>query len=156
MKMEKIEIQENYWIEQTARICGDVTVGCADAAGVLEKALASADWLKTQHRELTQLTLRLDSDIADVTKSTHEAQNLSEAAITKLMSGTGTIEISMERFAEMIALVESLGTHITGFAAAMEQVKRVSQSIDTIARTTNMLALNAAILLPSPSTNRSA
>lgn len=145
MKMEKIEIQENYWIEQTARICGDVTVGCADAAGVLEKALASADWLKTQHRELTQLTLRLDSDIADVTKSTHEAQNLSEAAITKLMSGTVTIEISMERFAEMIALVESLGTHITGFAAAMEQVKRVSQSIDTIARTTNMLALNAAI-----------
>jgi methyl-accepting chemotaxis protein len=39
----------------------------------------------------------------------------------------------------------SLGSHITGFAAAMEQVKWVSQSIDSIARTTNMLALNAAI-----------
>ena len=145
MKMEKIEVQENHWIEETARICGDVTVGCAETAGVLEKALASADWLKSQHSELSELTLRLDTDIADVTKATSEAQNLSESAVTKLMSGTGTIEISMERFAEMIALVESLGTHITGFAAAMEQVKRVSQSIDTIARTTNMLALNAAI-----------
>ena len=145
MKMEKIEIQENHWIEQTAQICGDVTVGCAETAGVLEKALASADWLKLRHGELTELTLRLDADIADVTKATSEAQNLSEAAVTKLMTGTDTIEISMERFGEMISLVESLGNHITGFATAMEQVKRVSQSIDTIARTTNMLALNAAI-----------
>lgn len=145
MKMEKIEIQENHWIEQTAQICGDVTVGCAETAGVLEKALASADWLKLRHGELSELTLRLDADIADVTKATSEAQNLSEAAVTKLMTGTDTIEISMERFGEMISLVESLGNHITGFATAMEQVKRVSQSIDTIARTTNMLALNAAI-----------
>ena len=145
MKMEKIEIQENHWIEQTAQICGDVTVGCAETAGVLEKALASADWLKLRHGELTELTRRLDADIADVTKATSEAQNLSEAAVTKLMTGTDTIEISMERFGEMISLVESLGNHITGFATAMEQVKRVSQSIDTIARTTNMLALNAAI-----------
>ena len=145
MKMEKIEIQQNHWIEQTARICGDVTLGCADTAGLLERALASADWLKAQHTELTELTLQLDTDIASVAVATSEAQSLSEAAITKLKSGTGTVEISMARFADMIALVESLGTHITGFAAAMEQVKRVSQSIDTIARTTNMLALNAAI-----------
>ena len=145
MKMEKIEVQNNYWIEQTARICGDVTVGASDAAGVLEKALASADWLKSRHEELTELTLRLDSDIADVTKATSDAQSLSEAAVTKLMSGTDTIEISMARFADMISLIENLGRHITGFASAMEQVKRVSQSIDTIARTTNMLALNAAI-----------
>jgi methyl-accepting chemotaxis protein len=145
MKMEKIELQENHWIEETARICGDVTVGCAEAAGVLEKALTSADWLKSQHNKLTELTLRLDNDIADVTQATSEAQNLSDSAVSKLMSGTSTIEMSMERFAKMISLIESLGAHITGFAAAMEQVKRVSQTIDTIARTTNMLALNAAI-----------
>ncbi len=145
MKMEKIEIQENHWIEETARICGDVTVGCTETGGVLAKALASADWLKSRHGELTELTMRLDADIADVTEATSEAQNLSEAAVAKLMSGTETIEVSMERFAGMIALIESLGVHITGFASAMAQVKTVSQSIDTIARTTNMLALNAAI-----------
>ena len=145
MKMEKIGIHENHWVANTARTCGDVSVGCADVAGVLDKALASADWLKLRHGELSELTLRLDTDIADVTQATSEAQSLSEAAVTKLRSGAKTIEMSMERFAEMILLVESLGTHITGFAAAMEQVKRVSQSIDTIARTTNMLALNAAI-----------
>lgn len=145
MKMEKIEIQDNHWIKETARICGDVTVGCSETAGILEKGLASADWLKTKNGELTELTLRLDSDIAEVAQATSDARSLSDSAITKLKGGAETIEVSMTRFSDMITLIESLGTHITGFAAAMEQVKRVSQSIDTIARTTNMLALNAAI-----------
>ncbi len=145
MKMEKIEVQDNGWIKETARMCGDVTVGCSDTAGILEKGLESAGFLKTKYGELTELTLRLDSDIAGVTQATSDARSLSEAAITKLNGGAETIGISMARFSEMIALIETLGTHITGFASAMEQVKRVSQSIDTIARTTNMLALNAAI-----------
>lgn len=145
MKMEKIEIADNSWIKNAARMCGDVTVGCSDTAGILENALASADFLKAKYSGLTELTLRLDSDIAGVTQATSEARSLSEAALTKLDSGAETIGVSMVRFAEMISLIETLGTHITGFAAAMEQVKRVSQSIDTIARTTNMLALNAAI-----------
>lgn len=145
MKMEKIEIQDNHWIKETARICGDVTVGCSETAGILEKGMNSADFLKSKYSELAELTLRLDSDIAEVTQATSEAHSLSESAITKLNGGAETIGISMTRFSAMIGLIESLGSHITGFASAMEQVKRVSQSIDRIARTTNMLALNAAI-----------
>ena len=145
MKMDKIAVPENQWIRETARICGDVTVGCAEAAGVLEVALDSADWLKSRHAELTELTLRLDSDIAEVTQATSEASALSEAAVSRLMGGNDTVKMSLESFSALVDLIGSLGTHITGFAAAMEQVKRVSQSIDTIARTTNMLALNAAI-----------
>lgn len=143
--MEKIEAGERHWIEDAARICGDVAVGCSETAGTLEKGLASADFLKAKYGELSGLTQRLESDIAEVTQATSEARSLSESATTKLRGGADTIQISMVRFAEMIELIESLGAHITGFAAAMEQVKRVSQSIDTIARTTNMLALNAAI-----------
>ncbi len=145
MKMEKIEIQDNNWIKDAARMCGDVTVGCSDTAGILEKGLESADFLKAKYADLTELTLRLDNDIAEVTQATSDARSLSESAIIQLNGGAETISISMTRFADLIALIESLGQHITGFAAAMDQVKRVSQTIDTIARTTNMLALNAAI-----------
>lgn len=145
MKMDKIEIPENQWVRETSRICGDVTVGCAEAAGVLEEAMQSADWLKSRHSELTALTARLDSDIAAVTNATSEASALSEAAVSRLMGGNDTVKMSLASFSALVDLIGNLGTHITGFAAAMEQVKRVSQSIDTIARTTNMLALNAAI-----------
>jgi methyl-accepting chemotaxis protein len=77
--------------------------------------------------------------------ATSEAKSLSDSACEKLKSSNQTIQLSMESFSEMIVLIDHLGTHITSFASAMEQVKRVSQTIDTIARTTNMLALNAAI-----------
>ena len=145
MKMEKVEVQQNDWIEQTARICGDVTVGCADTAGILESAIQSGASLKKNQSELSEISKKLDSDIADVARATAEAQKLSESAREKLEMGSDTISLSIETFSELLALVDRLGVHITGFAAAMEQVKRVSQSIDTIARTTNMLALNAAI-----------
>ena len=145
MKMEKIALSENHWIHETAQICGEVTVGCAEAAGVLEQALQSADWLKARHGEMTELTQALDADIAEVALATRDARNLAEAAVAKLKTGHETVQLSLASFSELISLIMSLGSHITGFAAAMEQVKRVSQSIDSIARTTNMLALNAAI-----------
>ena len=145
MKMEKVALSENHWIHETAQICGEVTVGCAEAAGVLEQALQSADWLKARHGEMTELTQALDADIAEVAQATRDARNLAEAAVAKLKTGHDTVQLSLASFSDLISLIMSLGSHITGFAAAMEQVKRVSQSIDSIARTTNMLALNAAI-----------
>jgi methyl-accepting chemotaxis protein len=145
MKMEKVALSENHWIHETAQICGEVTVGCAEAAGVLEQALQSADWLKARHGEMTELTQALDADIAEVAQATRDARILAEAAVAKLKTGHETVQLSLASFSELISLIMSLGSHITGFAAAMEQVKRVSQSIDSIARTTNMLALNAAI-----------
>jgi methyl-accepting chemotaxis protein len=145
MKMEKVALSENHWIHETAQICGEVTVGCAEAAGVLEQALQSADWLKARHGEMTELTQALDADIAEVALATRDARILAEAAVAKLKTGHDTVQLSLASFSELISLIMSLGSHITGFAAAMEQVKRVSQSIDSIARTTNMLALNAAI-----------
>ena len=145
MKMEKVALSENHWIHETAQICGEVTVVCAEAAGVLEQALQSADWLKARHGEMTELTQALDADIAEVAQATRDARILAEAAVAKLKTGHDTVQLSLASFSELISLIMSLGSHITGFAAAMEQVKRVSQSIDSIARTTNMLALNAAI-----------
>ena len=145
MKMEKVALSENHWIHETAQICGEVTVGCAEAACVLEQALQSADWLKARHGEMTELTQALDADIAEVAQATRDARILAEAAVTKLMTGHETVQLSLASFSELISLIMSLGSHITGFATAMEQVKRVSQTIDSIARTTNMLALNAAI-----------
>jgi methyl-accepting chemotaxis protein len=145
VKMERIELPQNHWIDETARICGQVTIGCTETAEILNHAIKSAEILREGHTNLAVITGKLEADIADVALATSEARTLSEAARQKLESGSRTIRLSIESFSEMIILIDHLGAHITGFASAMEQVKRVSQSIDTIARTTNMLALNAAI-----------
>ncbi len=133
------------WIDETAKICGDVAVGCAQTAGTLQSALLSAEQLHTDHETLATITQQLADEIASVAHATSEARELSDAARGKLQAGNETISLSIASFSELIGLVNRLGLHIAGFAAAMEQVKRASQSIDSIARTTNMLALNAAI-----------
>jgi methyl-accepting chemotaxis protein len=143
--MENVGLQLNHWIDDTARICGEVVVDCSDTAGTLENALKSAGDLKQKHLELEAITTQLATEIESVAHATAEARDLSDAAREKVEAGSATIGSSMAGFAEMIGLINRLGTHIAGFAAAMEQVKRASQSIDNIARTTNMLALNAAI-----------
>ena len=45
----------------------------------------------------------------------------------------------------LLELVDTLGQHVTGFSAAMEQVRRSAKDIEDIAETTNILALNATI-----------
>jgi methyl-accepting chemotaxis protein len=140
--MENQAIQHNHWIDETAKICGEVVV---DTAGTLENALTSASDLQQKHLELETITQQLAVEIENVAHSTAEARELSDAAREKVEAGSATIGSSMAGFSEMIGLINRLGTHIAGFAAAMEQVKRASQAIDNIARTTNMLALNAAI-----------
>jgi methyl-accepting chemotaxis protein len=143
--MENQAIQANRWIDDTAKICGEVVVDCSDTAGTLENALKSADDLQQKHLELEAITKQLATEIENVAQATAEARDLSDVAREKVAAGSATVSSSIAGFTDMIGLINRLGTHITGFAAAMDQVKRASQAIDNIARTTNMLALNAAI-----------
>src|SRR3546814_20393077 len=64
---------------------------------------------------------------------------------TTLFRSAERVNAAVTEFRSVIDLVARLGTHVTNFAAVMEQVQQVSQSIEQIAKTTNMLALNAAI-----------
>jgi methyl-accepting chemotaxis protein len=133
------------WIEDAAKICGEVTVGCSHAGGTISDALMAAEQLATDHLELESISEKLASEIETVAYATADARKLSDAAREKLSAGSKTMGQSIAGFAEIISLINRLSLHITGFAGAMEQVRRASQSIDNIARTTNMLALNAAI-----------
>lgn len=143
--MENLALHSNKWIDDTAKICGEVAVDCSDTAGTLEQATKAAEALRREHELLETITDKLTQEIENVAHATEEAKELSDAAREKLEAGHATIENSMAGFSDMIGLINRLGNHIAGFAAAMEQVKRASQAIDNIARTTNMLALNAAI-----------
>lgn len=143
--MDNQAFQANHWIDDTAKICGEVVVDCSDTAGTLENALKSADILQQKHLELEAITKQLATEIENVAQATAEARELSDSAREKVAVGNATVSSSIAGFSDMIGLMNRLGMHITGFAAAMDQVKRASQAIDSIARTTNMLALNAAI-----------
>ena len=125
--------------------CGKVTVGCSEVAGIVQAVIDSSGRLRDEHRELQGTVRELEQDQRRVSEASDEARLLSARAIERLDQGSSQIEASLTQISGLLDLVETLATHVTGFAAAMEQVQRCSQNIEQIAETTNILALNATI-----------
>lgn len=141
----RIEPADPNAVDRVARQCGVVAVGCSEAAGVVEQVAGSIAGQIAVLNELQAVMASLETDQRQVTDATDEARLLAESARTRLADGGRTIAASIGEFGELTALVLRLGQQISGFASAMQQVRRTAETIDTIARTTNMLALNAAI-----------
>jgi methyl-accepting chemotaxis protein len=125
--------------------CGDVTVGCSDVAGIVEGVIGSSARLRAEHAALQETVAALEADEKHIADACDESRVLSKRAIDRLGEGTRLIHASLGQVTELLELVDTLTQHVTGFAAAMSQVRQCSRDISTIADTTNILSLNAAI-----------
>lgn len=132
-------------LDGAAKQCGDLAIGCTDAAGQVQSVAESIAAQTKVLVELQAVMASLEVDQRQVTDATDEARMLSENARARLKEGAGIISASIDEFGELTKMVTQLGGQITNFASAMDQVRRTTTIIDGIARTTNMLALNAAI-----------
>ena len=132
-------------VEAISESCAEVTVGCSDVSGLVESVLASSEKLRAEHTALLGTVTALNEDQDHVAQACDESRLLSQRAIDQLAQGTEHIRASLAEIGNLLSLVDTLTQHVTGFAAAMEQVRRCSQDIDKLAQTTNILALNATI-----------
>ncbi len=131
--------------EGMAKNCGALALGCTDAAGQI---LAVATRMEAQIEELDELdrtVISVESDLQLIANSTDEARLLAAQACETLDAGGQQIISTLGEFEAVSNLIDRLGLHMAGFAAVMEQVRQASQSIERIAKTTNILALNTAI-----------
>ncbi|MCA0908835.1 methyl-accepting chemotaxis protein [Qipengyuania gaetbuli] len=145
MELTAIDAAKASSLESIPEACGKVTVGCTDVAGIVQAVIDSSGILRAEHAELQGTVHELEKDQRKVAEASDEARLLSARAIERLGQGTKQIQSSLSQITSLLDLVETLATHVTGFAAAMDQVKRCSQDIEQIAETTNILALNATI-----------
>jgi methyl-accepting chemotaxis protein len=145
MKHEIVQADCTSGIDAIPRYCGEVTVGCSDVAGIVEAVGHSSERLRGEHAELRATIAALEAEQRQVTDASDEARMLSQKAVDRLGRGTDLIRSSLGQIGELLALVDTLTQHVTGFAAAMDQVRRTSQDIERIADTTNILAFNAMI-----------
>ena len=145
MELSAIDARGASALDQIPEACGKVTVGCSDVAGIVQGVINSFGHLRSEYVELQGTVRALDDDQRKVLEASDEARLLSERAIERLNDGSMMISNSLNEIGNLLSLVETLTEHVTGFAAAMDQVRRSSQEIDQIAETTNILALNATI-----------
>lgn len=145
MYHSRIEAANPSSLDDAARQCGELAIGCTDAAGQVEAVAVSITAQTRVLAELQAVMASLETDQRQVTDATDEARLLSENARARLKEGADIIAASIAEFGELTTMVTRLGGQLTNFASAMDQVRRTTHIIDGIARTTNMLALNAAI-----------
>ena len=145
MDMLTLDVRGASALDLIPEACGKVTVGCSEVAGIVQAVIDSSGRLRDEHKELQGTVRELEQDQRRVSQASDEARLLSARAIERLGQGASQIEASLTQISGLLDLVETLATHVTGFAAAMEQVQRCSQDIEQIAETTNILALNATI-----------
>ena len=145
MEMTRIETAGQAAIDRIPESCGEVTVSCSDVAGIVQAVIDSSERLRREHAALQGTVKALESDQQQVAQASDEARVFSKRAKDHLNEGAQLIGASLSQISQLVALVDTLTSHVTGFAAAMDQVKRCSQNISTIAGTTNILALNATI-----------
>ncbi|MEC9066390.1 MAG: methyl-accepting chemotaxis protein [Pseudomonadota bacterium] len=145
MENARFDAEEREPIDRIPDSCGEVTVGCTDVAGIVQAVIESSETLRAEHTALRGTVEELEADQRKVSQASDEARMLSERAIDRLGQGTDLIQSSLGQISDLLELVATLTQHVTGFAAAMDQVRRCSQDIEQIAETTNILALNATI-----------
>ena len=145
MKFEKFPSAAPQLDQSVASDCGDLVVGCVEAAGRIDRATAHMHDQLAELGHLDEIATALEADQRRIADSTDEAKLLSARACEQLDRGAERVNAAVGEFRSVIDLVSRLGSHVTNFAAVMEQVQQVSKGIESIAKTTNMLALNAAI-----------
>ena len=145
MKLDKVAATGASGIDAIPQYCGEVTVGCSDVAGIVEAVAKSSARLRDEHDELQGTVAALEAEQRQVTDASDEARMLSQRAVVQLSNGGRLIRSSLEQIGGLLSLVDTLSKHVTGFAGAMDQVRRTSLDIERIAETTNILAFNAMI-----------
>ena len=145
MEITQISSQSATALDSIARECGAVTVGCSDVAGIVQAVIDSRVRLRAEHDTLLETVAALEADEKRIADACGESRVLSSRAIDRLGEGTRLIHSSLAQVTGLLELVDTLTQHVTGFAAAMTQVRECSRDIGQLAETTNILSLNASI-----------
>lgn len=139
VEMTRIEAAGRGAIDQIPESRGEVTVSCSDVAGIVSAVIETSERLRNEHVALQGTVLALEADQQQVAQASDEARLFSKRAKDHLEEGSQLIKASLGQISQLLALVDTLTNHVTGFASAIDQVKRCSQNIGPIADTTNIL-----------------
>ncbi len=125
--------------------CARVSLGASNIGGIIKAVLDSSRNLRAEHTTVLDTISALDADQKRAMQANEEAREISDNAIHRLDQGRDQITVSLREITELLGVVEVLAEHVTGFSAAMSQVRKSAKDIEDIAETTNILALNATI-----------
>ena len=132
-------------VNDIAARVGSLGVEVADIAGNLEDLSARVSGQAAQFEELHQATETMVAGNGDIDHAAREAQQAGSDAGGEIAESRALLGKALEHIALLTAAVKRIEERLGSFGAVLKEISAVASSIETIAKQTRLLSLNAGI-----------
>ena len=136
---------EDALIRELATRVGSLGVEVADVAGHLEDLSTRVSAQAAQFEELHQSTENMVSANRDIDRAAHEAQRAASTAGAEIAESRSLIGGTVEHIGRLTAAIGRIHERLASFGPVLQQITAVATAIESIAKQTRLLSLNAGI-----------
>jgi methyl-accepting chemotaxis protein len=139
------EIDSARLVADLAARIGTLGVEVADIAGNLEEVTARISNQAAQFEELEQSAQTMVSGNREIDRAAREAQSAASRAGTEIAESRALMGSAMQHIGHLTAAVKKIEERLNSFTPVVKQIGEVAGAIETIAKQTKLLSLNAGI-----------
>jgi len=132
-------------VSELASRIGSLGVELADVAGNLDEVSGRVSNESDQFKELQRTAEHMVGGNREIDRAAKGAQQAASAAGNEIAESRLLIGGAVQHIEELTGAVNHIQERLASFSTLLKQVGRVAESIDTIARQTRLLSLNASI-----------
>jgi methyl-accepting chemotaxis protein len=132
-------------VAELASRIGSLGVELADVAGNLDEVSGRVSNEADQFKELQHAAEHMVAGNREIDRAAKGAQQAASAAGNEIAESRILIGGAVEHIQELTGAVSHIQERLGSFSTLLKQVGRVAETIDTIARQTRLLSLNASI-----------
>jgi methyl-accepting chemotaxis protein len=140
-----VEIDSARLVAELAARIGTLGVEVADIAGNLEEVTTRISNQAAQFEELEQSAQTMVSGNRAIDLAAKEAQGAASMAGTEIAESRALMGNAVQHIERLTAAVTRIGERLNSFAPVIKQIGEVAGAIETIAKQTKLLSLNAGI-----------
>ncbi|HWF98683.1 MAG TPA: methyl-accepting chemotaxis protein [Steroidobacteraceae bacterium] len=135
----------DHLIQELANRLGSLGVEVADVAGHLEDLSTQVSGQAAQFEELHQATETMVSGNREIDRAARETQRAASTAGGEISESRSLIGGAVEHIGRLTGAVGRIQERLSSFAPVLEQITSVAAAIESIAKQTRLLSLNAGI-----------
>jgi methyl-accepting chemotaxis protein len=139
------EIDSARLVAELAGRIGSLGVEVADIAGNLEEVTTRISNQAAQFEELEQSAQTMVSGNREIDRAAREAQNAASMAGTEISESRALVGGAVQHINHLTTAVKRIEERLNSFTPVVKQIGEVAGAIETIAKQTKLLSLNAGI-----------
>jgi methyl-accepting chemotaxis protein len=140
-----VEIDSGRLVAELAGRIGSLGVEVADIAGNLEEVTERISHQAAQCEELEQSAQTMVAGNREIDRAAREAQTAATTAGNEIAASRTLMGNAMESINQLTTAVRRIEERLNSFAPVVKQIGEVAGAIETIAKQTKLLSLNAGI-----------